>query len=93
MIIVVRCVMQACAVLILVSLVFALQALMPGVPLWKAVLDFTGLCLSFMFAGTLTISSLLIGSVPKRSKLGASLANRVNQQTAEGRQNHGKPAE
>jgi len=85
---VVQGVMQLGAVLIAVCIGLALHGWMPGVPLWKAALYLVVLIVAAAFAVTLVLSSLLIGSVPRRSKLGEKLAGKIDRQTGGARQRY-----
>jgi hypothetical protein len=81
MLTVVRLAMLCFAVMIGVAIGIGLHALMPQVSIWAALWYFFVLGLAFLFACTLVIASLMIGSAPGRSKLGQQLNAKVNQQT------------
>jgi len=58
-----------------------LHSLMPGTPLPLAWLHFIGMGVSLLFAWSLIAAPLLIGSAPRRSKLGQRLSDKVTAQT------------
>lgn len=77
---IVRAAMLLFAVMIGISIGIGLHALMPKVSVWAALWYFFVLVLAFMFACTLVVASLMIGSAPGRSKLGQKLAAKVDSQ-------------
>lgn len=86
----VKTAMQLCALLCGAAVSIGIHAIMPKVPWYQAWFYFLMLGLCFSFACTLAIASLLIGEAPRRSKLGAMLNTKVNQQTREGEDVHGR---
>lgn len=81
MLFVAKNVMRLCAVMVGVCVGIGLHALMPGVPWYMALGYFVVLGVAFLFACTLVVASLMIGSAPGRSKLGQKLANKVETDT------------
>lgn len=85
----VKTAMQLCALLCGTAISLGLHAIMPKLPWYQAWFYFLILGLCFLFACTLAVASLLIGSAPNRSKLGTMLNTKVQQQTRERGDSHG----
>lgn len=86
MLFVVKNVMRLCAVMIGVCIGIGLHGLMPNVGIVRALLCFLAMGMGFLFACTLVVASLLIGSAPGRSKLGQKLSAKVDSQHPEAKQ-------